>query len=300
MLRDILGTAFLILSLVLGLVSRIVGTAAGVVGSLGNAIPVPRSTMGTGTQRPFQPLPDQPLQTGVRADLAPRVQQGSPGVAAPGTGTVAPVTTVPTASNIAATSSTLGAAPTSTAPASGAPAQAASASTRRSGPLDRFAVASQVESLREVDRQLFQAVWSGNARGVEEALAAGADPAARDALNMTPLHWCANNDDAGVARVLLDRGVDVNVRGFDSPSDGPSNSTPLILAAQASAINVARLLLDRGADVNAISGNETSQFRRSSTFWAKKSNQQNGASAEMAPFLESRGGLEFPPGATRN
>jgi hypothetical protein len=75
-------------------------------------------------------------------------------------------------------------------------------------------------------------------------VAAGADPNAREPTlpSETPLHWAASNDDADVARVLIDAGADVDL------PDG-SIGTPLENAVGYGCWNVARLLVERGARV---------------------------------------------------
>jgi ankyrin repeat protein len=86
--------------------------------------------------------------------------------------------------------------------------------------------------------------WPNGAQIVRIPLAAGADPNARDPepRSETPLHWAASNDDADVARALIDGGADVNV------PDG-SIGTPLDNAVGYGCWNVARLLAERGARV---------------------------------------------------
>ena len=78
-------------------------------------------------------------------------------------------------------------------------------------------------------------------------LAAGADPNAREPEkgSETPLHWAASNDDADVARVLIDGGADVDL------PDG-SIGTPLENAVGYECWSVARLLVERGARVETL------------------------------------------------
>lgn len=78
-------------------------------------------------------------------------------------------------------------------------------------------------------------------------LDAGADVDARgeDGSGETPLHWTASSDDHAVARVLIDRGADL-----EAP-DG-SIGTPLDNAVGYGCWNVARLLVQCGARVEKL------------------------------------------------
>lgn len=78
-------------------------------------------------------------------------------------------------------------------------------------------------------------------------LEAGADPNLDSGgrFRETPLHWAASNDDADVARVLIDGGA-----RLDTP--GGSIGTPLDNAVGYGCWHVARLLVARGAPVDAL------------------------------------------------
>jgi ankyrin repeat protein len=83
-------------------------------------------------------------------------------------------------------------------------------------------------------------------------IARGADVKARSKVGETALMDAAVRGDLVSAKMLVDRGVDVNAvdhRGY----------TPLILAAQydRDAVGLIRLLLDRGADITATAEGET-------------------------------------------
>lgn len=108
-------------------------------------------------------------------------------------------------------------------------------------------------------------VDAGAAFGLHEAAALGDAERARAAIEAepglvrayshdgwTPLHLAAFFGHAEVARLLLDRGADVNAR---SQSDRFARAnTPLHAAAANRQVEVARLLVERGADVNARDG----------------------------------------------
>ena len=89
--------------------------------------------------------------------------------------------------------------------------------------------------------------WPNGPQIVRILLAAGADPNARDPepRSETPLHWAASNDDADVARALIDGGADLDL------PDG-SIGTPLDNAVGYGCWNVARLLAERGARVESL------------------------------------------------
>ena len=72
----------------------------------------------------------------------------------------------------------------------------------------------------------------------------GADVNAADSDDETPLSNAARANSLDVAKLLIDRGADVNA----ADSDG---ETPLHGAARANSLDVAKLLIDRGAVVNA-------------------------------------------------
>jgi ankyrin repeat protein len=90
-------------------------------------------------------------------------------------------------------------------------------------------------------------------RGESESVAKllldrGADLEARDDRGATALWWVADSPRcAAVVRLLLERGADIEIK--DRLGKGP-----LYIAAQYSYADAARLLLDRGADVNSRNG----------------------------------------------
>ena len=77
----------------------------------------------------------------------------------------------------------------------------------------------------------------------------GADVNAKAKYVWTPLHYSAEKNAVGVARLLIDgHGVDVNLAGTDG------GVAPLHIAAGNDAHEMVQLLIDRGADVWAKSG----------------------------------------------
>ena len=61
----------------------------------------------------------------------------------------------------------------------------------------------------------------------------------------TPLHWAASYNSLDVARLLIDRGAEVDARDEDG-------RTPLHYAARPSCLDVARLLIEHGANTDGI------------------------------------------------
>jgi len=66
----------------------------------------------------------------------------------------------------------------------------------------------------------------------------------RDERGATPLHWAADTGQTAVARVLVEKGADVNTRK-------PNGVAPLHIAASLGHAQLAELLIEKGADVNA-------------------------------------------------
>lgn len=88
----------------------------------------------------------------------------------------------------------------------------------------------------------------------------GPDLAALDEAGETPLHWLARNAGPNVARVLLERGADLEAQSCPArpgdekgpQEDAPHSATPLLLAAWAENPEVARLLLEFKANARAV------------------------------------------------
>jgi ankyrin repeat protein len=98
---------------------------------------------------------------------------------------------------------------------------------------------------KQATQLLFQAVVvTGKLSDAEAALAAGADPNARDDQLYTPLHLAARGGNTDLARLLIDKGADPNAKDDD-------HRTPLHLAVLSGHTDLARLLIEKGVDVNA-------------------------------------------------
>jgi len=130
---------------------------------------------------------------------------------------------------------------------------------------------------------------------VQALIDGGADLAASDNFNLTALHFCATQNNADAVTILVQAGLNVDIIGFDSPSDGSTESTPLHMAAQSKALDAAAALIEAGADVNALTNVGNGKFRRSPLFWSEKSRD-----SAMAELLKENGAVKFPEGATQN
>jgi ankyrin repeat protein len=60
--------------------------------------------------------------------------------------------------------------------------------------------------------ELFEAVKKGDVTKVKELLKKGADVNAGDNESWTPLHWVARDGHADLAKLLIERGANVNAR----------------------------------------------------------------------------------------
>lgn len=97
---------------------------------------------------------------------------------------------------------------------------------------------------KELNKQLFSAVQSGNVADVRSALEAGADVNAKGPYNWTSLMEAAEYGDIAMIKLLLEYGADPKI----ADSDG---NTALMNACYYVYTEAVRLLLDAGADKDA-------------------------------------------------
>jgi ankyrin repeat protein len=99
---------------------------------------------------------------------------------------------------------------------------------------------------RRQDALILAAQWN-RAEVVRDLLRRGADPARRDSIGWSALHWAALKGRTDVVRVLLDGGASVSSRD-------PAGNTALLLAARQGRTETVELLLARGASRGARDG----------------------------------------------
>ncbi|MBQ7607277.1 MAG: ankyrin repeat domain-containing protein, partial [Desulfovibrionaceae bacterium] len=91
---------------------------------------------------------------------------------------------------------------------------------------------------------LHWAAGNGHTEVAKLLIDKGADLNAKDKGGIMPLHWAAAYGRTEVAKLLIDKGRDVNAKSVN-------NETPLHWAAAYGRTEVAKLLIDKGADLNA-------------------------------------------------
>jgi len=92
---------------------------------------------------------------------------------------------------------------------------------------------------------LMMAAYDGYTEIARLLIEKGADVNARGGvdMDMTPLIYAASQDRADMIKLLLDKGANVNVKT-------QYGWTPLFFAASRGRVDIATLLIDKGADVN--------------------------------------------------
>jgi len=97
--------------------------------------------------------------------------------------------------------------------------------------------------LTEDEEELFEAVKQGNIDKAKELLDKGINVNVRGDYSWTPLHLAARNKHVDLTKFLLEYGADINARSM-------SGRTPLYYAVWNRYTDIVKLLLDHGADIN--------------------------------------------------
>jgi peptidoglycan/LPS O-acetylase OafA/YrhL len=109
-----------------------------------------------------------------------------------------------------------------------------------------WAMFSGVKVPKADEPTLIGAVRRGDADAVRQFLDEGADINAPDkAVGVPPINWAAMQGDVGMARLLIERGTNLEARNRDG-------ATPLFCAAFLGRPEVAALLIEKGANVGAV------------------------------------------------
>jgi ankyrin repeat protein len=158
---------------------------------------------------------------------------------------------------------------------------------------------------------LMWATAAQHAKVVETLIGAGADLTAHTRMGSTALHFAARMGDVELSKVLMDAGVDVNIRSQADPepsrgaargaggpgrasnvSGGPGasasisfpGSTALLVATVRGHVPLALFLLDRGADPNVLDAGFTPLHWAAGTW-------ENGLANPVYGFVDPIGGI---------
>ena len=106
-------------------------------------------------------------------------------------------------------------------------------------------IAKAGESLELLQRQLFDAASSNDAKAVLVSIGKGIDIEARDAAGRSALLLATHHNAIEVARVLIDAGADVNA--MDHIDD-----SPYLFAGAEGRLEILSMTLDHGADLGSV------------------------------------------------
>lgn len=101
---------------------------------------------------------------------------------------------------------------------------------------------------------LMYAAGTGDLSLVERLIAIGADPRARNRFGGTALHFAAEKGRAETLEVLLAGRALCDIDSFGAKFDLCAPMTPLMLAVNAGNADAAKVLIERGADIEACDG----------------------------------------------
>jgi ankyrin len=128
----------------------------------------------------------------------------------------------------------------------------------------------------------------------------GADLQARTKRGFSALHFAARDGDLDATQLLLDAGVDVNIRSQPDPSEkggGPTydatisgGSTPLLVATVRGHLELAEFLLDRGANPNLLDAGYTPLHWAAATWESEIANPSFGIDGDSMSGIHDREG----------
>jgi ankyrin repeat protein len=101
--------------------------------------------------------------------------------------------------------------------------------------------------------KLIQAIKNGNLAGVDAALKEGADINTTN-YGFTPLIWASSLDNWEAAKLLIEKGADVNAKYTDGWAKSTDYFTALYWASKYDNADIVRLLIEKGAIVNETNG----------------------------------------------
>jgi len=131
----------------------------------------------------------------------------------------------------------------------------------------------------DINDDLMRAIRNNDVGKVREAIDAGVDiNFTKEVSNWTPLMWAASFGHVEIAKLLIDKGANVNAISASSDKSG-GQETPLMIAALRGNTEIAKLLIEKGADVQAKNSEGWTPF-----IWAASFNQ-----VETAKLLLEKG-----------
>jgi tetratricopeptide (TPR) repeat protein len=142
---------------------------------------------------------------------------------------------------------------------------------------------------RPIDSRLIVAARTGDAAGVQSALAAGANASAADSAGASPLFWAAHAGSVSALQILLDAGAEPGREGviWIDRKAGRFYGSPLAAAAGRGHLPVIRFLIERAEfDVNQP---EWHPQTRSHSGWTPLQWAAVEGEADIVAYLLSRG-----------
>ncbi len=109
---------------------------------------------------------------------------------------------------------------------------------------------------QDLSDMVYEAIGQGDILKVQQLLSQGLDVNCRNRKQMTPLIAAVKYNHFDIARLLCERGADVNAVSYANAADEDGNMSPLLWASINGNIKMAQFFLQRGAKVNQTSIDE--------------------------------------------